>query len=262
MGRMLIISCLLTICASAFALDIEPETVILPKSDGETIIKALKEWEQDSKNEKLNVTSSYRTEQKQAELMAGLDATTLRNWYFARDEKGSKITPKYISDMIKAQSEQLKQDDLVKRFANYIHRTIAKKEGFVSHHLTGDAVDIRPPKPKRARAALREFLHSKGITVKDETVDNNNCWHLQLAITKPVKSPLPPVFLSEPEKIASSPIATNRESGVSMSMKVQAGSFGQSEADSATKLRGMVVGERPDSDELSWPIEEGGDDSE
>jgi hypothetical protein len=44
-------------------------------------------------------------------------------------------------------------------------------------HLTGDAVDIA-----LSSTAVKNWLENNGISIKDETVDRNRCWHLQLII--------------------------------------------------------------------------------
>jgi hypothetical protein len=41
--------------------------------------------------------------------------------------------------------------------------------------LKADAIDIAPSTPK-----VKEWLTGNGVSIKDETVDGNACWHLEL----------------------------------------------------------------------------------
>jgi len=110
----------------------------------------------------INQTSDYRTVRRQAELMANMNSSQL-DWY------GSSTW--YIVEM---KNSTLSGAARVNEFERLIQN--ARNQGsFVSRHLTGDAVDISP-----STQQVRTWLTGNGISIKDETVDGVNCWHLQL----------------------------------------------------------------------------------
>lgn len=112
--------------------------------------------------EKININATSRTVRRQAELMAKMTESQL-NWY------GSSTW--YVVEMKKS---SLSASARVDEFEKLI--ITARKQGsFVSRHLTADAVDISP-----ASKEVKDWLLANGISIKDETVDNNNCWHLEL----------------------------------------------------------------------------------
>jgi hypothetical protein len=109
----------------------------------------------------INQTNDYRTVRRQAELMANMTDSQL-NWY------GSSTG--YVVEMKKC---TLGGSQRVAEFERLINN--ARKQGsFLSRHLTGDAVDITP------NEKIKSWLLEHGFTVKDETADGTNCWHLQL----------------------------------------------------------------------------------
>jgi hypothetical protein len=113
--------------------------------------------------ESISITSTgARSVRDQARLMADMNSSQL-NWY------GSDTW--YVIEMKKS---KLSGSARVDEFERLINR--ARSQGsFVSRHLAGDAVDIAPADQK-----VKSWLLANGITIKDETVDGINCWHLQL----------------------------------------------------------------------------------
>lgn len=103
-----------------------------------------------------------RTIRRQAELMANMNSSQL-DWY------GSSTW--YVAEMKKC---TLTGSSRVDEFERLI-RNARSQGSFVSRHLTGDAVDIAPSTPR-----VRNWLTGNGVSIKDETVDGVNCWHLQL----------------------------------------------------------------------------------
>ena len=113
--------------------------------------------------ESISINSTgARSVRDQARLMAAMNANQL-NWY------GSSTW--YVVEMKKSTLSGTARIDEFERLINS-----ARSQGsFVSRHLTGDAVDIAPASQK-----VKSWLLANGITIKDETVDGRNCWHLQL----------------------------------------------------------------------------------
>ena len=112
--------------------------------------------------ETIRVTGTSRNVRRQAELMAKMTDSQL-NWY------GSSTW--YVVEMKKS---NLSGSARINEFERLI--TTARAQGsFVSRHLTADAVDIAP-----ASSKVKNWLLGHGISIKDETVDGNNCWHLEL----------------------------------------------------------------------------------
>ncbi|GHV93019.1 hypothetical protein AGMMS50268_35220 [Spirochaetia bacterium] len=110
----------------------------------------------------INQTNDYRTVRRQAELMADMTPAQL-NWY------GSNTW--YVIEMKKITlhgSQRL--DEFEQLIKNALHQG-----SFVSRHLKGDAVDIAPSSNN-----VKDWLTNNGVSVKDETVDGNRCWHLEL----------------------------------------------------------------------------------
>jgi len=119
----------------------------------------------------VNVTSrddyDRRSARKQAELMADMSVSTLRNLY--KDNA-------YTQDMARVTATG---DARVAEFERIINKALSGgyngSRFFISSHLTGDALDISPSTP-----AVKLWLENNGISVRDETNDGINCWHLQL----------------------------------------------------------------------------------
>jgi hypothetical protein len=110
----------------------------------------------------INQAGDYRTVRRQAELMADMTPQQL-NWY------GSNTW--YVIEM---KNITLRGTQRVDKFEQLI-KTALQQGSFVSRHLQGDAVDITPSTDK-----VKNWLINNGISIKDETVDGKNCWHLQL----------------------------------------------------------------------------------
>jgi hypothetical protein len=110
----------------------------------------------------INQTSDYRTVRRQAELMADMTPQQL-NWY------GSSTW--YVLEM---KNITVRGTQRVDEFEQLIKRAL-QQGSFVSRHLQGDAVDIAPSSDK-----VKNWLINNDISIKDETVDGKNCWHLQL----------------------------------------------------------------------------------
>jgi hypothetical protein len=112
--------------------------------------------------ETIKINGTSRSVRHQAELMAKMTNSQL-DWY------GNSTW--YVVEMKKS---NLTGSARVDEFERLI--TTARKQGsFVSRHLTSDAVDITPSSSK-----VKNWLLANGISIKDETVDGNNCWHLEL----------------------------------------------------------------------------------
>lgn len=112
--------------------------------------------------ESIRITGTSRDVRRQAELMADMNNNQL-NWY------GSSTW--YVVEMKKS---SLTGSTRIDEFERLI-RTARNQGSFVSRHLSSDAVDIAP-----ASSSVKAWLLANGISIKDEIVDGNNCWHLEL----------------------------------------------------------------------------------
>jgi hypothetical protein len=107
-------------------------------------------------------SSGRRTVRRQAELMAAMTDSQL-DWY------GSSTW--YVVEM---KNIPRNMSGRVEEFELLINKAL-KQGSFVSRHLKADAVDIAP-----STSTVRDYLEKHGVSIKDETVDGNKCWHLQL----------------------------------------------------------------------------------
>jgi len=144
-----------------FVLFVFPCLVVLADGNETRILQKIEDCKA-ATGETIKITGTSRSVRRQAELMAKMTNSQL-NWY------GSSTW--YVEEMKKS---SLTGSARVDEFEQLI--TTARKQGsFVSRHLTADAVDIAP-----ASSKVKNWLLGNGISIKDETVDGNNCWHLEL----------------------------------------------------------------------------------
>jgi len=111
----------------------------------------------------INQTDDYRTERRQAELMANMSSSTRRSLY---------NNAYYLDEM--DQYDNLPRSQKIDKFEQII-RAARRNGSKISNHLTGDAVDITPSTPE-----VRRWLEGNGISILNEVNDGINCWHLQL----------------------------------------------------------------------------------
>lgn len=115
-----------------------------------------------------NSDSDYRSERRQAELMANMSSGTRRTLY---------NNAYYLDEMDKY--DNLPRSQKVNEFERIIKN--ARRNGSkISNHLTGDAVDISPPTSEVQRWEVQRWLEGNGVSILNEVNDGINCWHLQL----------------------------------------------------------------------------------
>ena len=111
----------------------------------------------------INQNSDYRSERRQAELMANMSSGTRRTLY---------NNAYYLDEMDKY--DNLPRSQKVNEFERIIKN--ARRNGSkISNHLTGDAVDISP-----STSEVQRWLEGNGVSILNEVNDGINCWHLQL----------------------------------------------------------------------------------
>jgi len=114
--------------------------------------------------EPLRVLSGRRTLQRQAELMAGMNDTQLLGLYARQG------TPDYITCILK-----LRAGGLAPTAAQLLDILRQRKEGFVSSHLFGAAVDLAPDCADLG--LLKSLLRGHGFGILDERDQGLNCLH-------------------------------------------------------------------------------------
>lgn len=109
------------------------------------------------------VTSGLRSLQEQAREMAAMSPEQLLALY----SKGG--TPSYVQEMT-AENQPLTPERAYEILLN-------RKEGYVSKHLYGNAVDLAAKDMKDLTLA-KKLLEEQGLAVKDETAQGIPCMHV------------------------------------------------------------------------------------
>jgi hypothetical protein len=117
----------------------------------------------------LRVASGRRTLRRQAELMAAMTPAQLRGLY-ARNG-----TPDYVERLLAFPARHGRAPSAADAYA--ILRT--RREGFISAHLCGAAVDLEPPAAPAAEA-VRACLERHGFELLDERSVGIACLHARL----------------------------------------------------------------------------------
>ena len=110
------------------------------------------------------VTSGLRSLQEQAREMAAMSPELLLALY----SKGG--TPSYVQEMTAAENQPLTPERAYEILLN-------RKEGHVSKHLYGNAVDLAAKDMKDLTLA-KKLLEEQGLAVKDETAQGIPCMHV------------------------------------------------------------------------------------
>lgn len=110
------------------------------------------------------VTSGLRSLQEQAREMAAMSPEQLLALY----SKGG--TPSYVQEMTAAENQPLTPERAYEILLN-------RKEGYVSKHLYGNAVDLAAKDMKDLTLA-KKLLEEQGLAVKDEAAQGIPCMHV------------------------------------------------------------------------------------
>ena len=110
------------------------------------------------------VTSGLRSLQEQAWEMAAMSPEPLLKLY----SKGG--TPSYVQEMTAVENQPLTPERAYEILLN-------RKEGYVSKHLYGNAVDLAAKDMKDLTLA-KKLLEEQGLAVKDESAQGIPCMHV------------------------------------------------------------------------------------